>query len=89
VLSAAAIAAAKALEITRALGGGGGGGGGVSGGVGGSSEEQREKAMKEARAREIQAQIAAQMASVSSLLVSEWRSRLFSLIIVCYDVIWY
>jgi hypothetical protein len=85
VLSAAAIAAAKALEITRALGGGGGG----SGGVGGSSEEQREKAMKEARAREIQAQIAAQMASVSSLLVSEWMSRLFSLIIVCYDVIWY
>ena len=54
VASASALAAARAMEITRALL---------------TSEEQREKAMKEERARAIQAQIAAQMQNVSSLLV--------------------
>lgn len=63
VASAAAIAAAKAMEITRALQGKLGGGPTI--------EEQREKALREAKAREIQAQIAAQMASVTNLLVRD------------------
>ena len=46
-----------------------------------SSEEEREKAIKDARARELQAQIAAQMASVSSLLVSCCLRFVFNLLI--------
>ena len=88
-VSAAAIAAAKAMEITRALQAK------LGGGVGTlqqsfpppppppavSSEEEREKAIKDARARELQAQIAAQMASVSSLLVSCCLRFVFNLLI--------
>lgn len=70
-VSAAAIAAAKAMEITRALQEQGQGqtqGYQVPASV--ASVQSREKALQEARARELQAQVAAQMASVTSLLVS-------------------